>query len=164
MSKGFSHIGLSTQDMDATVEFYQGLLGFKCVAENRITVEEGGYLRQIMFDIGDGQFIDFLEPHDVPGIAEGYDTGITGGLGVPSMFYHVALNLPTLEALTDMRAHLLAKGVQVSPIVDHGPGQSIYFKDPNQIQLEFTVEVREFDGGDADGSFTIRKHLLDPVG
>ena len=60
MSKGFSHIGLSTQDMDATVEFYQGLLGFKCVAENRITVEEGGYLRQIMFDIGDGQFIDFL--------------------------------------------------------------------------------------------------------
>ena len=164
MNRGFSHLGLSTRDMDATIDFYQEVLGFKCAGENQITVEEGGYLRQAMFDIGDGQFVVFLESHDVPGIAEEYDTGITSGLGVPNMFYHVAFKVATLAMLDDMRSDLLAKGVRVSPVVDHGPGKSIYLKDPNQIQLEFSVEVRKFNVDDSDGSFTIRKHFLDPVG
>ena len=117
-----------------------------------------------MFDIGDGQFVAFLESIDVPGIADQYDTGITSDLGVPSMFYHVAFNVATLTKLTDIRSDLLAKGIQVSPIVDQGPGKSIYLKDPNQIQLEFSVEMREFNEDDASGSFTIPKHHLDPVG
>jgi len=163
-NSGFSHIGLSTRDMDATIDFYEEILGFSCVGKNRITIEEGGYLNQAVFDIGDGQFVAFLESIDVPGIADQYDTGITSDLGVPSMFYHVAFNVATLTKLTDIRSDLLAKGIQVSPIVDQGPGKSIYLKDPNQIQLEFSVEMREFNEDDASGSFTIPKHHLDPVG
>lgn len=163
-NRGFSHVGLSTCNMDATIDFYQEKLGFNCVGKNKITVEEGGYLRQVTLDIGDGQFVEFLESHDIPGIAEEYDTGVTSSLGVPSLFYHVAFNVATLEILTAIRADLLDKGIQVSPIVDHGPGKSIYLKDPNQIQLEFTVEVREFNEADKSGSFTIPKNALDPVG
>jgi catechol 2,3-dioxygenase-like lactoylglutathione lyase family enzyme len=40
--KGFSHIGLSTLDLDKTREFYQGVLGFKPVVADTIKIKEGG--------------------------------------------------------------------------------------------------------------------------
>ena len=40
--KGFSHIGLSTLDLDKTRAFYEGVLGFKPVVADTITIEEGG--------------------------------------------------------------------------------------------------------------------------
>ena len=164
MDKGFSHVGLATCDMDSTIDFYQGVLGFSCLGENQIEVLEGGYLRQVMFDIGEGQFVAFLESNNVPGIAEEYDAGITACLGVPSMFYHVAFSLMTVDDLKAMRSSLIEKKIQVSPIVEHGPAVSIYFKDPNQIQLEFTAAIRGLGQEDAKGSFAISKLALDPVG
>jgi catechol 2,3-dioxygenase-like lactoylglutathione lyase family enzyme len=44
--KGFSHIGLSTHDLDRTRAFYEGVLGFKPVVADTIKVKEGGHLRQ----------------------------------------------------------------------------------------------------------------------
>ena len=41
--KGFSHIGLSTLDMDKTRDFYENVLGFKAVRCDIITVEAGGH-------------------------------------------------------------------------------------------------------------------------
>ena len=43
--KGFSHIGLSTHDLDATREFYENVLGFKAVRCDIIKVKEGGRIR-----------------------------------------------------------------------------------------------------------------------
>jgi catechol 2,3-dioxygenase-like lactoylglutathione lyase family enzyme len=40
--KGFSHIGLSTLDLDKTREFYANTLGFKPVRCDIITMKEGG--------------------------------------------------------------------------------------------------------------------------
>jgi hypothetical protein len=48
--RGFSHIGLSTLDLDKTREFYEGVLGFEPVVCNTITIEEGGKIRHIFFD------------------------------------------------------------------------------------------------------------------
>jgi catechol 2,3-dioxygenase-like lactoylglutathione lyase family enzyme len=50
--RGFSHIGLSTLDLDKTREFYEGVLGFKSVVADTINVKEGGHLRHLFFDIG----------------------------------------------------------------------------------------------------------------
>jgi hypothetical protein len=40
------------------------------------------------------------------------------------------------------RADLIAKGVKVTPIVDHEWVLSIYFKDPNGLLLEYAVQTR----------------------
>ena len=80
--RGFSHIGLSTLDLDKTREFYEGVLGFKAVAADRINIEEGGHLRHHFFDVGRDQLIAFLEPHAVPDVPANYDAGINRGLGV----------------------------------------------------------------------------------
>jgi catechol 2,3-dioxygenase-like lactoylglutathione lyase family enzyme len=61
--RGFSHIGLSTLDLDKTREFYEGVLGFKPVVADTIKIKEGRHLRHLFFDVGRGQLIAFLEPN-----------------------------------------------------------------------------------------------------
>jgi catechol 2,3-dioxygenase-like lactoylglutathione lyase family enzyme len=147
--KGFSHIGLSTLDLDKTREFYEGVLGFKPVRCDTITVKEGGEIRHIFFDTGRDQLLAFMEARGVPGVPAEYDAGINRGLGVPSAFYHFAFETGSLPGLEQKRAELLAKGVKVSEIVDHEWAKSIYFKDPNGMQLEYCCYTRELNDDDA---------------
>jgi catechol 2,3-dioxygenase-like lactoylglutathione lyase family enzyme len=147
--KGFSHIGLSTLDLDKTREFYAGVLGFKPVRCDTIAVKEGGKIRHIFFDTGRDQLLAFMEARGVPGVPAEYDAGINRGLGVPSAFYHFAFETGSLPGLEQKRAELLAKGVKVSEIIDHDWAKSIYFKDPNGMQLEYCCYTRELNDDDA---------------
>ncbi len=101
--RGFSHIGLSTRDLDKTRAFYEGVLGFKPVVADTINVEEGGLLRHMFFDVGRDQLIAFLEPQGVPDVPAKYDAGINRGLGVPAGFYHFALEAGSPAALAEKR-------------------------------------------------------------
>ena len=74
--RGFSHIGLSTLDLDKTRAFYEGVLGFKPVVADTINVKEGGYLRHAFFDVGHDQLIAFIEPNGVVGMPADYDAAI----------------------------------------------------------------------------------------
>jgi catechol 2,3-dioxygenase-like lactoylglutathione lyase family enzyme len=141
--KGFSHIGLSTLDLDKTRNFYENILGFKPVRCDIIKVKEGGQIRHIFFDTGRDQLIAFMEARGVPGIPAEYDAGINRGLGVPSGFYHFAFEAGSEVALQDKRKDLLAKKVEVTDVVDHGWAKSIYFKDPNGMQLEYCCFTRD---------------------
>jgi catechol 2,3-dioxygenase-like lactoylglutathione lyase family enzyme len=147
--KGFSHIGLSTLDLDATRDFYENTLGFKAVRCDIITVKEGGQIRHIFFDTGRDQLIAFMEPRGVPGVPADYDAGINRGLGVPSAFYHFAFEAGSEAALEEKRNELLAKGIDVTEVVDHDWAKSIYFKDPNGIQLEYCCFTRNLNANDA---------------
>ena len=147
--KGFSHIGLSTRDLDRTRDFYENVLGFKAVRCDILKVKEGGQIRHVFFDTGRNQLIAFMEAQDVPGIPADYDAGINRGLGVPNVFYHFAFEAGTVAALDDKRRELIAKGVEVTEVVDHDWAKSIYFKDPNGIQLEFCSYTRNLGTDDA---------------
>jgi catechol 2,3-dioxygenase-like lactoylglutathione lyase family enzyme len=139
---GVSHIGLSTLDLDATRSFYEDVLGFCFVTIEQIDLEDGGYIRHAFFDCGHGQLLAFMEPRGIEGLPTKYDTGINRGLGLPDFFYHVAFNAGSVEELEAKRAGLIAKSVRVTPIVDHEWVQSIYFKDPNGLLLEYAVQTR----------------------
>jgi len=141
--KGFSHIGLSTRDLDRTRDFYERVLGFRAVRCDIIKIPEGGQIRHIFFDTGRDQLIAFMEPQGVPGIPEDYDAGINDGLGVPGSFYHFAFEAGSVAALEAKRLELLAKGVKVTDIVDHEWAKSIYFRDPNGISLEYCCLTRD---------------------
>jgi catechol 2,3-dioxygenase-like lactoylglutathione lyase family enzyme len=146
---GYSHVGLSTLDLDRTRAFYEGVLGFKAVRCDIMKVKEGGQIRHAFFDTGDGQLIAFMEPRGVPGIPAEYDAGINRGLGVPEAFYHFAFEVDSVAALEAKRAELIGKGVKVTPIVDHEWMKSIYFKDPNNLLLEYACWIRTLDDDDA---------------
>jgi len=146
--KGWSHIGLSTLDMDKTRAFYEGVLGFKAVRCDIIKVKEGGQVRHIFFDTGQKQLLAFMEPSGIPGMRE-YDPGINKGLGVPDGFYHFAFEAGSEPELVAKRAELIGKGVKVTDVVDHDWAKSIYFKDPNGVMLEFCYLTRELNEDDA---------------
>ena len=147
--KGFSHIGLTTHDLDATREFYENVLGFKAVRCDVIKVKEGGRIRHVFFDTGRDQLIAFMEARGVPVVPADYDAGITRGLGVPSAFYHFAFEAGSEAGLLEKRNELIAKGVDVTDVVDHDWARSIYFKDPNGLQLEYCYFSRNLNANDA---------------
>jgi glyoxylase I family protein len=147
--KGFSHIGLSTLDLDRTRDFYEHVLGFKPVRCDVLKVKEGGQIRHIFFDTGHDQLLAFMEARGVPGVPAEYDAGINRGLGVPSVFYHFAFEAGSEAGLDEKRHALLARGIDVSEVVDHDWAKSIYFKDPNGIQLEFCCFTRNLNADDA---------------
>jgi catechol 2,3-dioxygenase-like lactoylglutathione lyase family enzyme len=161
-NKGFSHLGLSTLDLDKTREFYENVLGFKPVVCDTIKVKEGGQIRHIFFDTGHDQLIAFMEARGVPGVPAEYDAGINRGLGVPDAFYHFAFEAGSEAGLAQKREELLGKGVKVSAVVDHNWAKSIYFKDPNGIQLEYCCLTREFNANDAkmQDRFELSVHAL----
>jgi catechol 2,3-dioxygenase-like lactoylglutathione lyase family enzyme len=147
--KGFSHVGLSTLDLDKTREFYEGVLGFKPVVADTIKIKEGGRIRHMFFDTGRDQLIAFMEARGVPGVPAEYDAGINGGLGLPAAFYHFAFEAGSEPALADKRDQLRASGVEVTDIVDHGWAKSVYFKDPNGLSLEYCCMLRNLTKDDA---------------
>jgi catechol 2,3-dioxygenase-like lactoylglutathione lyase family enzyme len=147
--KGFSHIGLSTRDLDRTRDFYENVLGFPAVRCDVLEVKEGGRIRHIFFDTGRDQLLAFMEARDVPGVSADYDAGINRGLGVPNAFYHFAFEAGSEPALVEKRQELMARGVEVTEVVDHDWARSIYFQDPNGIQLEFCYFTRNLNDADA---------------
>jgi hypothetical protein len=111
-------------------------------------VKEGGQIRHVFFDAGQGQLIAFMEPRGIAGIPAEYDAGINRGLGVPDAFCHVAFEVGSVEALARKRTELIGKGARVTAIVDHEWMQSIYFKDP------FAFQTRAL--GDDDARMQVR--------
>jgi len=134
--------------MGATKDFYCDVLGCKLVADEHIEIHGGGVIRQVSFDVGESQYIVFMEVKGVDGISSDYDTSINRALGVPAGMYHYSLRVATLDELTDKARIIASRGVDVSEITDLGHAKSIFLRDPNGLQLELSVKVRDFDESD----------------
>jgi catechol 2,3-dioxygenase-like lactoylglutathione lyase family enzyme len=137
---------LATHDMEATLEFYEQVLGCRTRVCEMIHPETGGAIRHAFLDIGNGEFFAFMECNDVKGVAEDFDAGINRGLGIGGGMFHFSFKVADAVELEKKRLELAEKGVTVTDVVDHGWCKSIYFRDPNHLQLEFcclTVELGE---------------------
>ncbi len=157
---GINHLALVCQDMQRTVDFYSGVLGFPLVK----TIELPGDMGQhFFFDIGNGDCLAFFNfpnaPEPAPGIASPdpntfFDPSAELVTAVASM-NHVAFNVDAdeIEALRDK---LIDAGVRCTRILNHDdsargiaaenhPGvfvRSVYFYDPDGIMLEFAAWTR----------------------
>jgi catechol 2,3-dioxygenase-like lactoylglutathione lyase family enzyme len=148
---GFNHIDLATLNMAATREFYEDILGFPVVRADIVELEAGGSAQHVFFDCGDGQMIAFASAENAPGRwPADLDTSLSKGLGLGRGVYHFAFEAGSLENLERLKAKLEAKGVEVRGIEDHeGWCRSIYFLDPNGLQLEYCCLSRKLTPEDA---------------
>jgi catechol 2,3-dioxygenase-like lactoylglutathione lyase family enzyme len=150
MKRGLQHVGLATHDMEATLAFYEEVLGFEAVVCEMIPFDDGGAIRHAFFDTGQGELIAFMECNQVRGVAPDFDAGINRGLGIQGGMIHFAFEAESVDKLAAKREALIARGVTVSEIVDHdGWCKSIYFEDPNGIQLEYCCLTRALTPDDA---------------
>lgn len=120
---GVHHLALICEDPERTIRFYQDVLEFPLVElfENRDY--EGS--SHFFFDIGAGNMLAFF---DFPGLGlEPVPEGLGG-------VQHCAISV-TPETFERLKGKLDAAGVKyVGP--DMGVHESVYFKDPDNIQIE----------------------------
>jgi glyoxylase I family protein len=120
---GVHHLALICADPERTIRFYQDLLGFPLVElfENRDYPGSSHFF----FDIGNRNLLAFF---DFPGLGlEAVPEGLGG-------VQHVAISV-TPEVFAAAKQRLSEAGIGYRG-PDLGVEESIYFKDPDNIQVE----------------------------
>jgi catechol 2,3-dioxygenase-like lactoylglutathione lyase family enzyme len=151
MNNGMHHIGIATHDMEATLDFFEQVVGFPTVVCEINEPPGGGAIRHAFVDTGRGDLIGVIEINGVAGISDDFDTSINGGLSSGPGVYHFAFRVDDRPALEQKQRDLEAKGVEVRGVVDHGWCASIYFRDPNGLQLEFCCTTAELGASHVTG-------------
>jgi catechol 2,3-dioxygenase-like lactoylglutathione lyase family enzyme len=119
-ARGLHHTALISSDVERTIEFYQGVLGFPLteLIENRDYPGSSHFF----FDIGNGNLLAFF---DFPGLDVGPYAEVLGGL------HHIAISV-TPDQWSRLVAKLEGAGVDVHIV----GGTSAYFLGPDGERLE----------------------------
>ena len=123
-ARGVHHMALLSSDVERTIDFYQGLLGFPLtdLFENRDY--EGS--THFFFDVGNGNGLAFF---DFPGLDLGDYAEVLGGL------HHVAISVPE-DTWHELRNRLTEAGVEIV----FEDRTSIYFMGPDGERLELIAD------------------------
>ena len=133
-ARGIHHAVLICSDVEQTIQFYQGLLGFPLVelVENRDYQGSSHFF----FDLGNRTLLGFF---DFPGL------GLEPGKESIGSVQHIAISA-SREKWEQVRDRLDAAGVTyLGP--DRGIEESMYFKDPDGIQIELLSDPLMYFGG-----------------
>lgn len=151
--RGFNHVAMVCADMQDTVDFYEGILGFKLVK----TLDLNGHGQHFFFQITENDGIAFFyfpnTAAQAPGVASsplfagemtpGQAGGLAGKSAVGSM-HHLSFGVPD-DRLEEYRQRLIEAGIQASEIVsqlaDDGSRmiRAFYFQDPDGVTLEMSA-------------------------
>jgi lactoylglutathione lyase len=131
------HVAYRCHDARETVVWYRKYLGmqyFLGIAEDRVpsTQEPDPYMH-VFLDAGGGNVLAFFELPNSPPLSHDPNT--------PRWTQHLALEVPSLAELQQIKARLEADGIEVVGPTDHTLFQSIYFFDPNGHRLELAVNT-----------------------
>lgn len=143
---GISHVVLNVTDIERAHEFYTTVLGFRQVGE----IER----LQMRFYAGSGgnhHDLALMQLRDATPPAE----RTTIQLARPSRMglNHIAIRLPSEDALKALHRHLVARGWPVDLRIDHGMSRSVYTTDPDGNGLELMCDLpREVWEGDLNRS------------
>jgi glyoxylase I family protein len=133
-ARGIHHAAFVCKDVEQTIEFYQGLLGFPLVelVENRDYAGSSHFF----FDLGNRTLLGFF---DFPGHHQEPYAETIGAL------QHLAISV-TSEQFEAARARLDKSEIDyLGP--DRGADDSLYFRDPNGMGIElYREQLGVFEG------------------
>jgi catechol 2,3-dioxygenase len=140
------HVHLKVADLDRSLAFYHGVLGFDIVlrmGNSAAFLSAGGYHHHI-----------------------GLNTWESAGGSPPELgstgLYHFAILYPTRSALADALRRLIAAGIALDGASDHGVSEALYLHDPDNNGVElYRDRPREEWPTDTDGSLTMYTRRLE---
>ena len=136
------HHAFRTKDMETTRKFYEEILGLPMIGTFVETVDpvtEGpsNYIHTF-FELGDGSKLAFFQfqegmykDSDIAGPQDPFD-------------HHIALTVDSKDEVFAFKDRLESNGYECM-LIDHGYCYSVYFHDPNGMQVELTCDVAETD-------------------
>jgi catechol 2,3-dioxygenase len=140
------HVHLKVADLDRSLGFYCGVLGFELTArmgDQAAFISAGGYHHHIGLNTWESRGGQPAPP------------GSTG-------LYHHAIRYPDRRSLGDALRRLLEARWPVSGASDHGVSEAIYLDDPDGIGVElYRDRPREEWPRGADGQVTMYTRRLD---
>ena len=124
---GIDHIALTVRDLDASVAFYESVLG----ARPSGTMADGSFTRCVPELPGPTHL--GLTQHQTEGAAD-FDP-VTPGLD------HLGFSCESRDDLIAWTEHLDCLGVEHGGVQDAAYGSALSFRDPDGIALEFFVSA-----------------------
>lgn len=144
MSKNFEftchHVGIFVSDLDASIKWYDEVLGFKMAKRNIAHLPTGD---QDMCFLTNGKM--YIELYDKKELAPFSMANYQGELGTK----HICLEFAD-EDYEELKAHLVAHNVNIIVDTCHpevicgkpGGNRVLYIEDPDHILIEFTDVFR----------------------
>jgi glyoxylase I family protein len=134
---GLHHFAYRCKDAEETRHFYEDILGLPLhhIIQSDVVPSTGEYCpyTHIFFRMTDGSCVAFFDLGD--------DHAAEPSPNTPAWVNHLALRVNTVAELEQMKARLMAHGVEVLGVTDHHIFKSIYFFDPNGIRLELCAQL-----------------------
>jgi glyoxalase family protein len=125
-TQGVHHLTFVGSNREATIEFYQGVLGMPLIFEQpNLDVPDENHL---YFDAGDGRLITFF-------VRPRRANDPTPNPQNVGNLHHIAFTV-SRATYTQVAARLLELGIPNTGPIDRGFMDSIYFRDPNGQLLE----------------------------
>lgn len=140
------HVHLKVSDLERSLSFYQGILGFEVqqrYGNQAVFIAAGGYHHHIG--------LNTWESKGAPA-APAYSTGL----------YHTAILYPTRKDLAIALKQILEANYPINGAADHGVSHAIYLNDPdgNGVELCWDLPKEEWPM-DEQGGLMMKTDTLD---
>lgn len=131
------HFANYCHDAEETRHFYEDILGLKLIHILRGENLPGSGIHQpylhLFFEMEDKSSLAFFDLLDAPN-----HPGMTAEKPWTN---HIALRVSNMDQLLQAKARLQDAGIAIQGPIDHEFVESIYFLDPNGVNLELTVNT-----------------------
>jgi catechol 2,3-dioxygenase-like lactoylglutathione lyase family enzyme len=127
VTSGFNHVATCTTDLDRTKRFYADAFGAAVSFEMDATPD---HPRMAVLELGGGAALNVFE---VPAESIVGDRRTQGGRG-PIDHYGIAVD--SRDTLEQVKDRLVAAGAEIGEIQQLGTMWSLFFRDPDGMELE----------------------------
>ena len=140
------HVHLKVSDLDRSIDFYASVLGFEVtqrLGDSAAFLGAGGYHHHVGLNVWE---------------SEGGEPPPPSSTGL----YHVAFLYPGRAELARAVHRLMAHGIPMEGMADHGVSEAVYLRDPddNGIELYYDRPVEEWPR-DQEGGVAMFSRPLD---